>query len=340
MKRYLLLLFLTLSIFGFSQDRLKYSQAKIFYTKSSDLEVLLSHGVGVDHGKAKRNTYIESVFSEEELHIAQNLGFKVEVSIADWETYYHEIIKDAPYTKSPAPCGSSDYTVPSHFNLGSMGGFLNYTEVLAELAEMQSLYPQLITVKAPISTYTTAQNRSIYWVKISDNATLDEPEPEALYTSLHHAREPGSLQTLIFYMWYLLENYQTDPTIRALVDQSEIFFIPIVNPDGYAYNSTNSPTGGGNWRKNRRNNGDGSYGVDNNRNYTLIILQKQAFQLRRQEILGQEQQRSANPRIKPSNGLWSSINSKLPSMPIPIAIYFCFLMDGKPVFKHPTMICS
>ena len=267
MKRYLLLLFLTLSIFGFSQDRLKYSQAKIFYTKSSDLEVLLSHGVGVDHGKAKRNTYIESVFSEEELHIAQNLGFKVEVSIADWETYYHEIIKDAPYTKSPAPCGSSDYTVPSHFNLGSMGGFLNYTEVLAELAEMQSLYSQLITVKAPISTYTTAQNRSIYWVKISDNASLDEPEPEALYTSLHHAREPGSLQTLIFYMWYLLENYQTDPTIQALVDQSEIFFIPIVNPDGYAYNSTNSPTGGGNWRKNRRNNGDGSYGVDNNRNY-------------------------------------------------------------------------
>jgi carboxypeptidase T len=267
MKSYLLLLFLTLSIFGFSQDRLKYSQAKIFYTKSSDLEVLLAHGVGVDHGKAKQNTYIESVFSEEELHIAQNLGFKVEVSIADWETYYHEIIKDAPYTKSPAPCGSSDYTVPSHFNLGSMGGFLNYTEVLAELAEMQSLYSQLITVKAPISTYTTAQNRSIYWVKISDNASLDEPEPEALYTSLHHAREPGSLQTLIFYMWYLLENYQTDPTIRALVDQSEIFFIPIVNPDGYAYNSTNSPTGGGNWRKNRRNNGDGSYGVDNNRNY-------------------------------------------------------------------------
>jgi carboxypeptidase T len=268
MKRYLLLLFLTLSIFGFSQDRLKYAQAKIFYTKSSDLEILLSHGVGVDHGKVKRNTYIESVFSEEELNTAQNLGFKVEVSIADWETYYHENIKDAPYTKSPAPCGSSDYTVPSHFNLGSMGGFLNYSEVLAELDEMQSLYPQLITVKAPISTYTTAQNRSIYWVKISDNATLDEPEPEALYTSLHHAREPGSLQTLIFYMWYLLENYQTDPTIRALVDQSEIFFIPIVNPDGYAYNSTNSPTGGGNWRKNRRNNGDGSYGVDNNRNYS------------------------------------------------------------------------
>ncbi|MCC7520575.1 MAG: immune inhibitor A [Flavobacteriaceae bacterium] len=267
MKRFLLFLFLTVSLFGFSQDKLKYSQAKIFYSKSSDLEVLIAHGVGVDNGKAKQNTYIESVFSEDEINKAKSLGFKVEVSIPDWESYYHEVIKDAPYTKSPAPCGSTDYTVPAHFNLGSMGGYLNYTEVLAELDEMQSLYPQLITVKAPISTYTTAQNRPIYWVKISDNPNTNETEPEALYTSLHHAREPGSLQTLIFYMWYLLENYQTNPTIQALVDQSEIFFIPIVNPDGYAYNSTNSPTGGGNWRKNRRNNGDGSYGVDNNRNY-------------------------------------------------------------------------
>ena len=267
MKRFLLFLFLTVSLFGFSQDKLKFSQAKIFYSKSSDLEFLIAHGVGVDHGKVKQNTYIESVFSEDEINIAKGLGFKVEVSIPDWESYYHEVIKDAPYTKSPAPCGSTDYTVPAHFNLGSMGGYLNYTEVLAELDQMQSLYPQLITVKAPISTYTTAQNRPIYWVKISDNPNTNEPEPEALYTSLHHAREPGSLQTLIFYMWYLLENYQTNPTIQALVDQSEIFFIPIVNPDGYAYNSTNSPTGGGNWRKNRRNNGDGSYGVDNNRNY-------------------------------------------------------------------------
>lgn len=267
MKRFLLFLFLTISLFGFSQDKLKYSQAKIFYSKSSDLEVLIAHGVGVDHGKAKQNTYIESVFSEDEINKAKSLGFKVEVSIPDWESYYHEVIKDAPYTKNPAPCGSTDYTVPAHFNLGSMGGYLNYTEVLAELDEMQNLYPQLITVKAPISTYTTAQNRPIYWVKISDNPNTNETEPEALYTSLHHAREPGSLQTLIFYMWYLLENYQTNPTIQALVNQSEIFFIPIINPDGYAYNSTNSPTGGGNWRKNRRNNGDGSYGVDNNRNY-------------------------------------------------------------------------
>ena len=46
-----------------------------------------------------------------------------------------------------------------------------------------------------------------------------------------------------------------------------MFFIPCVNPDGYFYNQTIQPNGGGMWRKNRRNFGNGTFGVDNNRNY-------------------------------------------------------------------------
>ncbi|HYE96954.1 MAG TPA: M14 family zinc carboxypeptidase, partial [Rubricoccaceae bacterium] len=46
-----------------------------------------------------------------------------------------------------------------------------------------------------------------------------------------------------------------------------MFFIPMVNPDGYRYNYQTNPSGGGMWRKNRRNNGGGEFGVDPNRNY-------------------------------------------------------------------------
>ena len=55
--------------------------------------------------------------------------------------------------------------------------------------------------------------------------------------------------------------------LRNIVDSTEMYFIPCVNPDGYVYNETTNPNGGGYWRKNRRNNNDGSYGVDLNRNY-------------------------------------------------------------------------
>ncbi|MCD4665296.1 MAG: immune inhibitor A, partial [Bacteroidales bacterium] len=55
--------------------------------------------------------------------------------------------------------------------------------------------------------------------------------------------------------------------IKTLVDNTEMYFVPVINPDGYVYNQTTNPYGGGMWRKNRRDNGNGSFGVDPNRNY-------------------------------------------------------------------------
>jgi hypothetical protein len=67
---------------------------------------------------------------------------------------------------------------------------------------------------------------------------------------------------------YLLGNYGTDPDVTAMVDGREIFIAPMINPDGHLYvqaNHAGDPTSW--WRKNRRPNIGGSYGVDLNRNY-------------------------------------------------------------------------
>src|SRR5690606_35887449 len=72
---------------------------------------------------------------------------------------------------------------------------------------------------------------------------------------------------VLYFMYYLLENYGTDPEVTDLVDSRRLFFIPVVNPDGYVFNETTHPEGGGMWRKNRRDNGGNSFGVDLNRNY-------------------------------------------------------------------------
>ena len=68
-------------------------------------------------------------------------------------------------------------------------------------------------------------------------------------------------------MYYLLENYGTNPEVTYLVDNRELYFVPVFNPDGYAYNEQISPNGGGMWRKNRRDNGSGIFGVDMARNF-------------------------------------------------------------------------
>ncbi len=165
-------------------------------------------------------------------------------------------------------CTEDPFPVPQNFDLGSMGGFTTYQEMLDELDQMRSLYPNLVSARTPASTsITTIQGRTVYYVRLSDNPDVDENEAEVLYTGVHHAREPLSMMNHLYYMWYLLENYATDPTVKNIVDNTEMYFIPVVNPDGYVYNQQTNPNGGGLWRKNRRNNSDGSTGVDPNRNY-------------------------------------------------------------------------
>jgi hypothetical protein len=156
------------------------------------------------------------------------------------------------------------------FGAGSMGGYYTYDEVGRQLDTMHLLYPGLISAKAPIG-YST-EGREIWGVRISDNPNADEGEPEVLYTALHHAREPGGMMTVVYYMWWLLEHYGTDARATYLVDNRALWFVPVVNPDGYAYNQLTNPGGGGFWRKNRRNNGDGTFGIDLNRNYGTFTM--------------------------------------------------------------------
>ncbi|MEL6357261.1 MAG: M14 family zinc carboxypeptidase, partial [Bacteroidota bacterium] len=154
------------------------------------------------------------------------------------------------------------------FELGSMGGFYTFAEIVQQLDEMRSLYPGLITEKFSIGT--SIEGRDIWAVKISDNPETNEAASEAsvYFDALHHAREPASMATVINFMFYLLENYTTDPQIAYLLNNREIFIVPCVNPDGYEYNRLTVPGGGGLWRKNRRNNpGTTCEGVDLNRNY-------------------------------------------------------------------------
>ncbi len=101
------------------------------------------------------------------------------------------------------------------------------------------------------------------------NQTRDGRRPATLYSSAQHAREwitPEMNRRLVH---HVIDNYGSDPTITDVVDRTELWFVPVANPDGYDF--TFEP-GQRLWRKNLRDNdGDGTItdadGVDPNRNY-------------------------------------------------------------------------
>ena len=254
---------------AFSQQ---YSKVKI-YADSEGLQKLAELGVPVDHGTRKLNTFLISDFSEQEIDLIASNGFMFEILVEDVKAYYKGLNSNPEVKNNTCATagGPADPVVPVNFetDASSYAGFYTYQQMLDALDDMATQYPNLITIKAPISTFMTWENRPIYHVKISDNPNTDEAsEPNVLYTAIHHAREPMSMSQTIFYMWYLLENYATDPEIQFLVDNTEMYFVPCINPDGYIHNEVNDATGGGMHRKNKRPVGTSNPGVDLNRNYS------------------------------------------------------------------------
>lgn len=248
-----------------------YHRAKVWFDENKP-EKLSALGIDLSEGDCRAGVWFVSDFSDQELKRINNAGFRTEILIEDVQSFYRN--RNNAETRISQSAGASGcgkfapfYPVPVNFSGGSMGGFFTYSQLLSALDDMAAMYPNLITVKQPIDSTPTIEGNYILYVKISDNPNTDEGEPEVLYDALHHAREPESMQQMIFYMWYLLENYATDSAISGLVDNTEMYFIPCVNPDGYLFNELTDPFGGGMWRKNRRDNLDSTFGVDLNRNY-------------------------------------------------------------------------
>ena len=116
----------------------------------------------------------------------------------------------------------------------------------------------------------TVQGKPLVALKVTkDPDKRDGRKPSVLYLGAQHAREWITPEMNRRLMHYVLDGYNTNRTIRKLVDTRELWFVPVANPDGYDWTFT---PGQRLWRKNLRdNNGDGQIapgdGVDLNRNY-------------------------------------------------------------------------
>lgn len=145
------------------------------------------------------------------------------------------------------------------------GIFHTFSENVAFMDSLRLQYPHVISARWSIGT--TYEGRTIWAYRLSDNPDVDESEPEVLIDGTHHAREIMAAEFPIMFAQYLCEHYDTDSAIKWLVDSRELYLVPVVNPDGFVYNETTNPSGGGLWRKNRSPQAGGQIGVDLNRNY-------------------------------------------------------------------------
>ncbi len=139
--------------------------------------------------------------------------------------------------------------------------YTEYDEMVPILQGLANTYPSICALYDVGDTW---EKREIWALKISDNvATHETAEKDILIDGNHHANEIMTVEVPLYLAKNLCEKYPTDRDVKLIVDNVETWIIPMLNPDGHnhvfkVYNR---------WRKNRRDNGGGSYGVDLNRNY-------------------------------------------------------------------------
>lgn len=180
----------------------QYRQIKIDLGQTT-MRTLGSLGIETEHGEYKANYYFINWLSSDEIKTLQQNNIPFEVLVEDSKKYY-ATKNMASKISSGQSCYPINYASQVNYNEGSMAGFLTYDEMISELDSMATLFPNLISVRNAVGTTTTILGDTVWYVKISDNPTIKEPENELLYTGVHHAREPMGMQNLIFYMWYLI----------------------------------------------------------------------------------------------------------------------------------------
>jgi len=144
---------------------------------------------------------------------------------------------------------------------GWFDDFKNLDQINAYLDTLAAAHPGIAEV---VDLGASLQGRPIRGIRLANDAFGDAAcKPTVLYNAAQHAREWISPMVAMYAADQLLAAYDNDPAITDLLDRTEVLIVPVANPDGYVYTWTSNRY----WRKNRRNNGGGSYGVDLNRNW-------------------------------------------------------------------------
>jgi hypothetical protein len=150
--------------------------------------------------------------------------------------------------------------------------FRSYSEPGGIKDELLATASEHSDIVKPVIIGETVNGQEILVLKVTKDANerRDGRRPAVLYASAQHAREWITPEMTRRLLHYVLDNYGTDPEITELVDTTELWFAPVLNPDGYDFTFTE---GNRLWRKNLRdNNGDGAFtigdGVDLNRNFS------------------------------------------------------------------------
>ena len=204
-----LLTILLISTSLFAQWKFHDRKYAEFTAKSSlEIQFLVENGYHIDNVK---DLQVYVYLNAQEIIDLQNRGY------------------DVKYIPDPAKEFADQLWELTKNSNDPLDDYHSFDEFVAELETITAANPGICRME---NAGYSVQGRELWVMKISDNVNFDEDEPEFMYISTMHGDEPVGTEMCMYLINYLVDNYPEDPQVRYLIDETDIFIMPWMNPDG------------------------------------------------------------------------------------------------------------
>ena len=216
--KYKILLIIFSSILAFSNNDKKL--VEINFNDIKDLDILVRMDIDLDHHRTLESVHAH--VNDNQFNTISELGFGIKYIPNQARLYYEELIADPNYSNNP------------------MRSYHNYNELTDFLININSEFP---TITNLFSIGQSVQGRELWVLEISDNPAINEIEPEFKYIANMHGDETVGRELCLYLISWFVNGYGLDERATDLINNTSIFIMPSMNPDGFEngsrYNANN-----------------------------------------------------------------------------------------------------
>ena len=203
---------------------------------------------------AKRKDITINVFSE--LISIDKVGVDSLYAYANGDMFAEFLKLNIDFKVKTPPSLTGNYKIARNLtDVLEWDSYPDYNTYLDLMNQFAVDYPSICNIE---KIGVSIEGRDILVARISDNAGVDEAEPEFLYTSSMHGDELTSYVLTLRLIYDLLTGYNNNPEITYLVNNMEIWINPLANPDGTYFYGNSTVAGATRFN---------AAGVDLNRNF-------------------------------------------------------------------------
>ena len=203
-----IIIILVLFTLGFSLSEKR--MVEITFNELTELQQLVEMGIDLDHHRTLSE--VHAFVTDEEFEQIQQMEFEIKEIPNQAKLYFEKLKESTRSSRNP------------------MEDYHNYNELTAFMQEIADQYPDITRLE---SIGQSVQGRELWVMEISDNPGVNELEPEFKYVANMHGDETVGRELSLYLIEWLVDGYGNDSRATSLINNTAIFIMPTMNPDGF-----------------------------------------------------------------------------------------------------------